>query len=52
MQNDGEDKVWKVGNMATKIMGLVVYNVALAKAYVRTKWHIDPSSRLAIIDMG
>jgi len=40
-----EDKVWKVGNMATKIMGLVVYNVALAKAYVRTKWHLDPSSR-------
>jgi len=25
-----QDKVWKVGNMATKIMGLVVYNVALA----------------------
>ena len=23
-----EDKVWKVGNVATKIMGLVVYNVA------------------------
>ena len=28
-----EDKVWKVGNMATKIMGLVMYNVAWAEAY-------------------
>ena len=43
-----EDKVWKVGNMAMKIMELVVYNVA----YLRTKWHHDPSSRLATIDMG
>ena len=27
-----QDKVWKVGNMAMKIMGLVVYNVAWAEA--------------------
>ena len=23
-----------------------------AEAYLRTKWHLDPSSRLATIDMG
>jgi len=40
---------WK---MAMKIMGLVVYNVAWAEAYLCTKWHLDPSSRLATIDMG
>jgi len=47
-----EDKVWKVGNMATKIMRLVVYNVAWAEAYLGTQWHIDPSSHLATTDMG
>jgi len=26
--------------------------VAWADAYFRTKWHLDPSSRLATIDMG
>jgi len=26
--------------------------VALAEAYLRTKWHLDPSSRLAPADMG
>jgi len=39
-----EDKVWKVGKMAMKIMGLVVYNVACAKAYFSTKWHLYPSN--------
>jgi len=38
--------------MAMKIMRLVVYNVAWAEAYLPTKWHIDPSSRLATIDIG
>jgi len=47
-----EDKVWKVGTMAMKIMALVVYNVAWAEAYLRTQWHHDPSSRLTTIDMG
>ena len=47
-----EDKVWKVGNMAMKIMALVVYNVAWAEAYLRTQWHHDPSSRLTTTDMG
>jgi len=28
------------------------YNVAWAKAYLRTKWHLDPSSRLATLDIG
>ena len=27
-------------------------NVAWAEAYARTKWHLDPSSRLATSDMG
>jgi len=27
-------------------------SVAWAKAYLRTKWHLDPSSRLATTDMG
>ena len=47
-----EDKVWKVGNMAMKIMELVVYSVAWPEAYLRTKWHLDPSRCLATIDMG
>jgi len=29
-----------------------VPNVAWAEAYLRTKWHLDPSSRLATRDMG
>jgi len=28
------------------------HNVARAEAYLRTKWHLYPSSRLAAIDMG
>jgi len=28
------------------------HNVAWAKAYLRTKWHLDPSSRLATRGMG
>jgi len=28
------------------------HNVAWAKAYLRAKWHLDPSIRLATIDMG
>jgi len=38
--------------MAMKIMGLVVYSVAGAEVYLRTNWHLDPSSCLATIDMG
>jgi len=38
--------------MAMKIMGLVVYNVAGAEAYLPTKWHLDLSNRLATTDMG
>ena len=38
--------------MATKIMRLLVYIVVWAQAYFHTKWHIDPPSPLAIIDMG
>jgi len=52
VQNDGQTTVWKVGDMATKIMGLVVYNVAWVEAYLRTKWRLDSSSRLATTNMG
>jgi len=38
--------------MAMTIMELVVYNVEWDEAYLRTKWHLDPYSRLATIDMG
>jgi len=38
--------------MATKMMGSVVYNVALTEAYLCTKWYLDPSSRLATTGMG
>jgi len=38
--------------MATKIMGLVVYNIAWAEAYLGTKWHLDPSRCLTTTDMG
>ena len=30
----------------------VEYNVAWAEVDFRTKWHLDPSSRFATIDMG
>jgi len=30
----------------------VKYNVAWAEVYFRTKWRLDPSSRLATIDVG
>jgi len=32
-------------------LGPLYHNVALAEAYLHAKWHIDPSSRLATIDM-
>ena len=28
------------------------YNVVWAEPYLRTKWHLDPCSRLGTIDMG
>ena len=28
------------------------HNMACAEAYLRTKWHLDSSSRLATTDMG
>jgi len=53
MQNDGKGaKFGKNGNMAIKIIGLVVYNVAGAEVYLRTKLYLDPSSRLATTDMS
>jgi len=30
----------------------IKHNVAWADIYLRTKWHLDPCSRLATIDMG
>ena len=30
----------------------VTHNVAGAEAYIHTKWHLSPSSRLATTDMG
>jgi len=33
-------------------MGLVVYIVAWVEAYLRTKWHLNPSSRSATTEMG
>jgi len=30
----------------------LLYNVVWAEAYLRTKWHLDPCSRSAAIDMG
>ena len=38
--------------MAMKIVELAVYSVAWADAYLRTKWHLDPSSRLTTTDMS
>jgi len=32
-------------------LGLIRRNVAWAEAYLRTKWHLDPSSRFATTDM-
>jgi len=33
-------------------MGLVLYSIACADAYLCAKWHLNPSSRLDTIDMG
>ena len=33
-------------------LGTRLYNVNWAEVYVRTKWRLHPSSRLATIDMG
>jgi len=33
-------------------LGPIESNVARAEAYVRTKWHLAPLSRLATTDMG
>jgi len=33
-------------------LGPIYHNMTWAKAYLRTKWHLDPSSRLATTDMG
>ena len=33
-------------------MGPHLANVAWAEAYLHTKWHLDPCSRLVTIDMG
>ena len=30
----------------------IQHNVAWAEAYLRTKWHLSPSSRFATMDMG
>jgi len=37
--------------MDMKIVGLVVYNLPWTEAYFHNKWHLDPSSRLATIDI-
>jgi len=34
-----------------EMLGPIQPDVAWAEAYVRTKWHLDPSSRLSTIDM-
>ena len=33
-------------------MGPIKHDVAWAEIYLRIKWHLDPSSRLATVDMG
>jgi len=33
-------------------LGPIKHNVARANVYLGTKWHLDPSSRLATTDMG
>jgi len=47
---DSQDRASKLRRAV--IMGLAVYSVAWAEAYLRTKWRLDPSSRLVTIDMG
>jgi len=46
----------KMGGAAVPMFGhswaTICHNVAWAEAYLRTKWHLDPSSRLATTDMG
>ena len=45
-QKLGAVPLWGVSWVPTQ------HNVAWAEAYLDTKWHLDPSSRLAIIVMG
>ena len=45
--------VWpQYTNVTDKTDRQTQQSVAWAEAYLRTKWHLDPSSRLATIDMG
>jgi len=39
-------------HMSSHVWVNISYNVAWAEAYLRTKWHLDPSSRLTTTDMG
>ena len=36
----------------SRFLWFTVYNVAWAKAYLLTKWHLDSSSHLATTDIG
>jgi len=44
----------KIGELCPLLVELVriKHNVARAEAYLHTKWHLDPSSRLATTDIG
>jgi len=45
-------KLWAVPLRERELMSPHLTQCRLAEAYLPTKWHLDPSSRLATIDIG
>jgi len=46
------DRNWGTVHLWGRAAGSPYHNVTRAKAYLPTKWHLDPSSRLATTGMG
>jgi len=45
-------KLGEAVSLLGKELGTHITQRRLGRGYLRTKWHLDPSSRLATIDMG
>jgi len=41
-----------LGEVTREELGSISHNVAKAGVYLHTKWHLDPTSHLATINMG
>ena len=46
------EKWWGCAPFLGAVSSVPIYNVAWAEAYLHTKWHLSPASRLATTDIG